>query len=212
VAAPVFAQVASDHLGHLGFNTRPEPIVAEPDPVKLAAAERFAGAKADEARRLAEARADAQAKLDAKAKADATALAQAQARERAQSLAREQARANANRATLAHAPAAAPAVVAPLPPVGAGPAAVEPTSLATQAPRSGHRERPVLVPDLLGTAVDRATRIAAEEDLDVRVVGQGTTNGDGWVVSQQPRPGTIIVGADRTVEIELAAAPGGMRR
>ena len=99
---------------------------------------------------------------------------------------------------------------AALPSVSAAPPA--PHAVAALA-ADADRERAVLVPDFTGAGVDHATRVAAMEGLDVRVVGSRLEGGDARVVSQVPRPGTIIVGSDRTVLIELASnAAGGIGR
>lgn len=191
VAAPVFAQVATDHLAHLGLTTAPEPITAEPDPIKLAAAERFAAENAirDHAAAAAQAEATRLEKQQA-----AQARAQAQAKRRQEEDRRKQALAQR---------AAKPAPAPTLPSVGAGPASTRTATTAT-----GNSERAVLVPDFTGSGADRAADLAAREGLDVRVVGSGA----GQVVGQTPRPGTIIVGSDRTVVLELASTSGAFGR
>ncbi len=95
--------------------------------------------------------------------------------------------------------------VAPAPrpaPVSAGPPAAKP---AGHVRATADRDRAVLVPDFTGSAADHATALAAREDLDVRVVGQA----GGHVIAQEPRPGTIIAGSQRTVLLTFAAASSG---
>lgn len=204
VAAPVFAQVATDHLAHLGFSTYPEPVASEPDPIKLAAAERFADHFEAEAKARAIARAEAAAATQRAEQKAEQARQQAQVEARA---AREQAL--AQRAEKQH----AANVVVPadsLPSVSSAPPQSQPIAALSS---DIDRERPVLVPDFTGAEVDQATKVAAMEGLDVRVVGSRLEGHDARVVSQVPRPGTIIVGTDRTVMIELAStATGGIGR
>ncbi|MDH4016806.1 MAG: hypothetical protein OEV20_05670, partial [Actinomycetota bacterium] len=101
-------------------------------------------------------------------------------------------------------PADAPAVPAAPPAVSAPP----PVAIAAKAPSPAaepSRERAVVVPDFRGSQADRATALAAQEDLDVRVLG----NAGGQVVAQEPRPGTIITGPARTVLLTFAANTTG---
>jgi len=197
VAAPVFARVATDHLADLGIHTRPEPIAAAKDPILLAARE-ARDAKAREAR-------DARAREARDSRARAARVAKAREASAAATKARPAPAKPAPARRVASAPKPTPAAVSSGPP----PAAVAGVGNGETKPASnGSRERAVLVPDFVGTAAGRATALAAQEDLDVRVVGQA----GGQVVAQEPRAGTIIAGAQRTVQLTFAAVSPGRTR
>lgn len=194
VAAPVFARVATDQLADVGIQTRPAPISAAPVPTHLV-----------ELRARIEAESEARAEARANEKAEAT--AQAHRLARASEAAGATPRASSTRRPAAG--AKAPSATRALASVAAGPPPGAHAVQVAAAHAPGMRERAVLVPDFMGSEAERATLLAAQEDLDVRLVGHAR----GLVVAQTPRPGTIISGAERTVQLTLAGpAPSGGTR
>ncbi|MFK7898434.1 MAG: penicillin-binding transpeptidase domain-containing protein [Myxococcota bacterium] len=96
------------------------------------------------------------------------------------------------------------------PPVAAGPEAESEPLLEAQfsatvqaATRGAVPEIPVFVPDFSGQTIAHAQRIAENEALEITILGAI----EGRVVSQIPVPGTVLVGADRTVRLRFESRP-----
>ncbi len=190
VAAPIFARVATDHLADLGIRTRPAPIAAPKKPVQLAEAR---APEPTESRERSRAR--------RRAGARAAAAPQPEPAATREQLLRAQLAAHATRA-----PKPTPQVSAAPPPAASGTQRAQAASFSRPAARGGaDARRAVMVPDFTGSGATRASALAAREDLDVHVVGQS----NGRVIAQEPRPGTIIAGTQRTVLLTFAAATSG---
>ncbi len=73
-----------------------------------------------------------------------------------------------------------------------------------EAPRrDAEDDDDVFVPDFSGHTIAHAQRIAESESLDITIVGAI----EGRVVSQIPVPGTVLIGADRTVRLRFESRP-----
>jgi beta-lactam-binding protein with PASTA domain len=72
------------------------------------------------------------------------------------------------------------------------------------AKNSSDQLRAVLVPDFQGTSLRSAQNLALAEALQLEISGSDF----GRVVRQNPAPGTIIGGADRTVVVSFGLLQG----
>jgi cell division protein FtsI (penicillin-binding protein 3) len=182
-AAPLFAQVASAQLAHLGIVTAPDRIRGE----------RFRTLIAEEppapnpAQAAAKKKQKARAQERAKEKKIAAAKPPKQASEK-----------NVQNRVAVASPRKPVPTTAPLPPVSARAVSESPTPAAA--------DRAVLVPDFRGETVASAMRIAAEDALVLELEGDQR----GLAVEQSPNPGTIVTG--ERPRIRLRFTLGSLRK
>jgi len=69
---------------------------------------------------------------------------------------------------------------------------------------AGDRQRTVLIPNFQGVSLTSARSLASTESLELEFSGTGR----GWVISQEPAPGTIVGGDQRTVVVIFSARRG----
>ncbi len=174
VAAPLFARVAAEQLARRGIITEPEPIAPPPPPTLVASAAPPAIA--------------APPPVGAAPPAVETAvIVRPQASPSALAIERD-----FTELPLRAAIAAPPARPAATPAAGPPPSPI----LA----RIDAETEPAFVPDFLGQTMGNAQRIAESESLEISTVGAI----EGRVVSQLPVAGSVLEGANRTVQLRFA--------
>jgi beta-lactam-binding protein with PASTA domain len=62
----------------------------------------------------------------------------------------------------------------------------------------------VLIPNFQGVSLTSARSLASTDSLELEFSGSGR----GWVISQEPAPGTIVGGDQRTVVVNFSARRG----
>jgi membrane peptidoglycan carboxypeptidase len=177
VAAPLFARVAAAQLAHRGIVTEPEPIAPPPPPTLVASADPSAPPAAPGAALPPVSTGPESRPIDPAAQEQASAPPTSN---------------DSTELPPQAAIAAPPARPAADPAAGPRPSPV----LARVHADAG----PAFVPDFLGQTIAHAQRLAESEALEISTLGAI----EGRVVSQLPVAGTVLEGANRTVQLRFA--------
>jgi cell division protein FtsI (penicillin-binding protein 3) len=177
VAAPLFARVAAAQLAHRGIVTEPEPIAPPPPPTLVASAEPSAPPAAPGAA--------------------LPAVSTGPESRPVAPVAREQASAPPSSNDSTELPPQAAIAAPPARPAADPAAGPRPSPVLARV----HADAgPAFVPDFLGQTMAHAQRLAETEALEISTLGAI----EGRVVSQHPVAGTVLEGANRTVQLRFA--------